>query len=43
MSNLTNNERNQRLQKFNRSYRALTEVNLESVNFKKKFNELTSQ
>ena len=28
MSNLTNNKRNNRLQKFNGSYQALTEVNL---------------
>ena len=28
MSNLANNERNKRLQKFNESYQALTEVNL---------------
>ena len=28
MSNLTNNKRNKRLQKFNGSYQALTEVNL---------------
>ena len=41
MPNLTNNKRNKRLQKFNGSYQALTEVK-KSDNFKKKFNELTS-
>ena len=40
MSNLTNNKRNKRLQKFNGSYQALTEVNLVRK-FQKKFNELT--